>query len=607
MEGRSLHRTQSMGAAQDSGPRFTTLTLLEKTVPGAGDEPVFSRTTARLTDLIRIEPAIRPDLEALQAELDSIRENARLGDPARMFPSLVALVDRFEAVRAKAEVEHVQFLLDLKREDFHQAAELAAGLRVEVIASDARVVPGQEFDLTVAVINDGPFSFSEARSTTELPPDWDSVYVDSSGDLGPGQRFEQHMRVRVGDTPAFTQPYWLRVEREADRFVWGDTPAPALPFEGSLMPTLVEIAYEGIPIRIPRSAAYRYVDEVLGERRTQVQVVPELSVSLSPEAGVVPLGGARAKEFTVAVGNESPGGGEVEVRLEVPEGWTVTPPTRSVEFAREGETASLQFRVDVPAVAGEYTVRARAAMLGKSFDRGYRVIAYPHIETRHIYADARSRVRVFDVSTEVRNVGYVEGAGDQVADSIRQLGVPVTFLNADDLGRGDLSVYDTIVLGVRAYAVRDDLRAYNQRLLDYARDGGTLVVQYNTYQILDQEFGPYPFTISRPHDRVTVEEAPVTFLDPEHPLLVSPNRLGPGDFDGWVQERGLYFLGEWDERYTPLLESNDPGEEPKAGGLVVAPFGDGYYIYTGYAFFRQLPAGVPGAYRLFANLISLGD
>jgi hypothetical protein len=214
---------------------------------------------------------------------------------------------------------------------------------------------------------------------------------------------------------------------------------------------------------------------------------------------------------------------------------------------------------------------------------------------------------VFDVATRVRSVGYVEGAGDEVADALRQLGIPVTFLTADDLARGDLSVYDTIVLGIRAYAVRNDLRAYNRRLLDYAASGGTLVVQYNTYQILDQEFGPYPFTINRPHDRVTVEEAPVTFLEPAHPLLNTPNLLAPDDFEGWVQERGLYFMGDRDPRYTPVLAANDPGEDPKDGGLMVARVGDGYYIYTGYAFFRQLPAGVPGAYRLFANLVSLGN
>jgi hypothetical protein len=295
------------------------------------------------------------------------------------------------------------------------------------------------------------------------------------------------------------------------------------------------------------------------------------------------------------------------VSLSTPLGWTVDPASEIVRFSRQGETATVGFVVEVPDRAGRYEVSATARMNGREYGEGYRAIAYPHIETRHIYSPAASRVEVFDVHAMVDTVGYIEGAGDQVADSIRQLGIPVTLLTAEDLARGDLSVYDTIVLGIRAYAVRDDLRAHNQRLLDYVAGGGTLVVQYNTYQILDAQYGPYPFAINRPHDRVTVEDAPVRLLNPDHPALSTPNAIGDADFEGWVQERGLYFLGDWDERYLPLLGSNDPGEEDRQGGMVVAEIGAGRYVYTGYAFFRQLPAGVPGAYRLFANLISLGN
>lgn len=607
MEGRSLHRTQSMGAAQNSGPGFTSLTLVEKTVPGANDEPLFSRTTATLMDLADLEPALRPDLATLQAAIDAVRDEARLRQPSRIFPALVALIRQFDELREKATVEQVAFLLDLKRPDFHEAAQLAAGLRVEVLASDDTLVPGQEFDLRVAVVNDGPFEFNDVSWSTAFPAGWEDTYEGSSGDLTSGQRFEQRLTVTVGEDAAYTQPYWLETPRRNDRFVWGDTGSASQPFAPPLMETTVAVEYDQTSVEIPRHAVYRYVDEVLGERRALVKVVPDLSVSLSPSVAVVPLAGERDKEFTVSLSNELPQGGMAEVHLEVPEGWTVRPASRMVTFGRAGETASIQFSVEVPAEGGEFEVRATAAMAGKSHDIGYRVIAYPHIETRHIYADARSEVKVFDIATQVRNIGYVAGAGDEVADALRQLGIPVTFLTADDLARGDLSVYDTIVLGIRAYAVREDLRAYNQRLLDYAGAGGTLVVQYNTYQILDRQFGPYPFTINRPHDRVTVEEAPVTFLDPGNALVTVPNRLGPSDFEGWVQERGLYFLGDWDPRYVPVLASNDPGEEPKAGGLVVAQVGEGYYIYTGYAFFRQLPAGVPGAFRLFANLVSLGD
>jgi hypothetical protein len=265
----------------------------------------------------------------------------------------------------------------------------------------------------------------------------------------------------------------------------------------------------------------------------------------------------------------------------------------------------VQFVVTAPNAQGDFTIQAVAKAGNQEFKTGYTAIAYPHIETRYIYAPAESKVELFDVNTQVTTIGYVEGAGDRVPEALRQLGLNTTMLSSDDLANRDLSRFQTIILGVRAYAVRDDLRAYNNRLLEYVENGGTLIVQYNTYEILDSQFGPYPFTIRRPHDRVTKEEAPVKILDPSNRLFNFPNKITDRDFEGWVQERGLYFLGTWDSNYKPLLESNDPGEEPKQGGLVTAKYGKGTYVYTGYGFFRQLPAGVRGAYRLFANLVSI--
>ncbi len=197
------------------------------------------------------------------------------------------------------------------------------------------------------------------------------------------------------------------------------------------------------------------------------------------------------------------------------------------------------------------------------------------------------------------------GTGDDVPGAIRQLGLPVTMIDEDRLRSGRLDEFDVIVLGVRAYEVRDDLRASNPRLLDWVRDGGTLLVQYNKYEFTEGDFAPYRATMARPHDRVTEEEAPVRLLRPDASALSEPNDIGERDFRGWVQERGLYFLHEWGEAFTPLLSTSDRGEEEKRGSLLVAPLGEGLYVYTGLAFFRQLPAGVPGAYRLFANLLSL--
>jgi hypothetical protein len=227
------------------------------------------------------------------------------------------------------------------------------------------------------------------------------------------------------------------------------------------------------------------------------------------------------------------------------------------------------------------------------------------METHHLYAPAESRASVFDVRTGISAVGYVEGVGDTVPDALKQLGMNVTMLTPQDLATGDLSRFPTIVLGVRAYQAREDVRNYNKRLLDYASNGGNLVVQYNRSEdVGNVQYGPYPFTINN-SDRVTREEAPVKILQPAHPLFNLPNKIDAADFDGWVQERGTYFLRTFDTRYTPLLESGDPGEMPLQGGLVTVRYGKGTYTYTGYVFFRELQAGVKGAYRLFANLVSL--
>jgi len=342
-----------------------------------------------------------------------------------------------------------------------------------------------------------------------------------------------------------------------------------------------------------------------GEERADIKVVPALSVRITPDVAVIPLGGKRQKEFTVNIENQSTTAVDGDVRLVVPQGWAVSPATQPVKFTRQGEKASAQFMLTAPAVGGDFKVRAIARIGSQEFQTGYTVVAYPHIEAHYLYAPAESTVEVFDVKTAISSLGYIEGVGDTVPDALRQLGINVVMLTPQDLATGDLSKFPTIVLGVRAYSARDDVRSYNKRLLDYVSNGGNLVVQYNRSEdVGNLQFGPYPFTINN-NDRVTKEEAPVKVLQPSHPVFNVPNKITPGDFDGWVQERGTYFMRTWDPRYTPLLESGDPGEMPLEGGLVTVKYGKGTYTYTGYVFFRELPAGIKGAYRLFANLVSL--
>jgi hypothetical protein len=317
---------------------------------------------------------------------------------------------------------------------------------------------------------------------------------------------------------------------------------------------------------------------------------------------------AAAREVRVALVNNSKGSVESTVALELPSGWTSSPTDQKVAFAREDEAQTVRFQVmPAPGAAvGEHRIRAAVSASGQTFARGYEVIEYPHIRRQHIYYEAEARLKVIDVQTRPNlTVGYIMGVGDEVPPAIRQLGVTLEMIDADTLAWGDLARFNTIVTGVRAYERRADLRANNSRLLDYTRNGGTLVVQYNKFEFNEAQYGPFPAQVSS--DRVTDENAPVRILEPTDPIFTTPNRIADTTWQGWVQERGLYFIGERDSRYRALLEMEDPfpnNPDPKRGALVVAQYGKGRWIYVGLGLWRQLPAGVDGAYQLLANLIT---
>jgi hypothetical protein len=298
------------------------------------------------------------------------------------------------------------------------------------------------------------------------------------------------------------------------------------------------------------------------------------------------------------------------VTLEAPAGWQVEPAQVPVAFTKPGERTTVSFRVLPPARpgAGRHTVHAVFQSADARYDRGYTVIDYPHTPPRLLFRDAAVTFSAFPVAVAPGlRVGYIEGAGDDGPTALAQLGVNVELLDAADVTTGDLDRFDAIVAGIRAYEVRPDLIAANRRFVDWVAAGGTFIVQYNKQEFVEGGFAPGTVGMAGSADRVTDENAAVRLLQPDHPALASPNRIGPADFEGWVQERGLYFLSRWDETYTPLLEMNDTGEPPRRGSLLVAKHGQGTYVYVALSFFRQWPEGVPGAYRLLANLVSLGN
>jgi len=645
-EGRSLHRSQGQGTVQNRGPSNTSLQLVQKSVEVADNADLFAGVLYKLPDLAQLEPSLGSDLTQLEQRITAIHQKANLARPSDLVPDLIAGLKQIQQIRSRATNDQSKFLLQQKEGDFQEAIRLSGGLVLDVLADDETVTPGQQFRATVSIINGGPYNYTGVAVNFDLPPGWEATLqpsqtegqggrggrgggaaqagqgggargggqrgggaaaapVQQPGVVSPGQKYDQVYAIKVPANATFTQPYWLREPRKGDRFVWPAGSAVNMPFDPALLMTRASLNYDGASISLEKTAEFRSSDRMYGEERADIKVVPALSVRITPDVAVIPLGGKRQKEFTVNIENQSTTAVDGDVRLVVPQGWTVSPATQPVKFTRQGEKASAQFMVTAPAVGGDFKVRAIARIGSQEFQTGYTVVAYPHIEAHYLYAPAESTVEVFDVKTAISSLGYIEGVGDTVPDALRQLGINVVMLTPQDLATGDLSKFPTIVLGVRAYSARDDVRSYNKRLLDYVSNGGNLVVQYNRSEdVGNLQFGPYPFTINN-NDRITKEEAPVKVLQPSHPVFNVPNKITPGDFDGWVQERGTYFMRTWDPRYTPLLESGDPGEMPLEGGLVTVKYGKGTYTYTGYVFFRELPAGIKGAYRLFANLVSL--
>ena len=338
-----------------------------------------------------------------------------------------------------------------------------------------------------------------------------------------------------------------------------------------------------------------------------MRVVPLVDVKLEPTNIVWPADGDAERDFTVSLVYNGSEPYEGEVGLEI-DGWQ-TPVPRRFSFERVGDSRRFVFSVVRPAGVVNERVGIRAVAVGDDrlrFDRGVQVVAYSHIRLTPLVVPARSDIRVVPmVVPTLSSVGYVRGAADRVPEALTQIGVPVEVLDGEQLARGDLSRYDVIIVGSRAYETDSTLVENNERLMEYTRSGGLLIVQYQQYQFFRGRYAPYSLEVARPHDRVTDETAPVRILRPDHPVFNVPNRIGPEDWTEWPQERGLYFAGTWDDSYQPLLEMNDAGRPPLRGGLLVARYGAGTYVYTGISFFRSLPAGTPGAFRLFVNLLGL--
>jgi hypothetical protein len=414
----------------------------------------------------------------------------------------------------------------------------------------------------------------------------------------------------AADAPFTSKPYFERGAFQDARYTLLDASQFGKPATDAPVRVRVSYTVDGAQVSAREVVRRREARLPYGFAMRELRVVPALAVTSSPSTVVVPLK-AQTKKFAVQVEvlNNKESGSRGEVTLRAPQGWTVEPARAPFSFARGGEREMYSFSVTVPSIADrEYTLQAVAVADGREYLEGYETIEYRDLETRQLYRPAATSVRGIDVQTVPGlKVGYVMGVGDQVPDGIRQLGYDVTLLDANELARGDLSRFDTIVTGTRAYAVREDLKTYNRRLLDWVERGGNLIVLYNTQELVPNQFAPKPGDLTSRAEEVSEEDSPVDVLAPDAPMLNFPNKITKADFDAWVEQRGSKFWSKWDPAYRPIIATWDRGQQPQQGGWLWTRHGKGHYTYFAYAMHRQLPYGVPGAYRLMANLIALGN
>jgi hypothetical protein len=487
-----------------------------------------------------------------------------------------------------------------KRAELLEAIRCAAGIWVEAIADRQTVAPGEPLRVTATVIARG--TGAATLTGHDLAPALGSRARTVA--LARNAPARETFEVAFAPETPCSQPYWLGPGGTEGLHGPAAPALAGLPEDPPALSVTFHLLAFGVPFDLTAPVRHRFADQVLGERYQPLVVVPPVMVNF-PEPVQV-LGDASARRISlVAVAGRKVAG---TLRLQASPGWRVEPAELAFSLARAGDEARLSVLLTPPAQAGAepgaLTVLAETGGVLQPA-RGVLRIDYPHVPLQTLFPEARVRLVRLDLRLGGRRIGYVAGAGDEVPAALRPLGYQVDLLGDAELAAADLSVYHAIVVGVRAFNTRPALAQLNGRLLDYVAGGGTEIVQYNVDQgLVTRAVGPYPFRISR--GRVTDERAAMTFLAPEQPLLNRPNRITQADFQGWVQERGTYFAEDWDARYAPIFSVADPGEPPAAGSLIVAPHGKGHFVYTGLGFFRQLPAGVPGAYRLFANLLALG-
>lgn len=583
-ESRSMHKSQGFGSARQRGINYEYFKLMKGS---PAEKDLFDGVE---TSWIRIAAAA-----GIQDLINNVVYNYKADAPQNTLPQLLEIRKKIQSLADKDPI--VPYWKVNKLAQIEKIILSAAGIFAEANASDFMTVPGGETLITAQVLQrNGVDCFLEK---VVYPVTGDSMVNKV---LGANELNTFKHALKVPSDAAFTNPYWLNKEHTSGEFFIDDLTIMGVPVNAPAFELEYWIKINGEPMIVKVPVRYKYTDPVKGEVYRELEILPSVTINADVKSFV--FNELKPKTLLATIRSNAPSKGEV--RLIVPKGWICTVEDPVFDFSKKNQEKRVKINVIPSANASADELKLTLVIGDKTYNHAITRIEYDHIPYQFILSESKVKLVLVDLKLGKKKIGYIPGAGDLVAQSLRQVGYEVDELSDDFLATGDLSQYEAIISGVRAYNVNERLEIYQSNLMKYVENGGNYIVQYNTNSRvgpIKTGVGPFPFTVSR--NRVTDEKSPVSFLSPSHPSLNVPNKISMKDFEGWVQERGIYFATDIDASYQKILAMNDAGEEPFDGSLIVAKYGKGHFVYTGLAFFRQLPAGVPGAYRLFSNLIDL--
>ncbi|MGI8636224.1 MAG: PIG-L family deacetylase [Segetibacter sp.] len=632
--GYSLHRSQNGGHRSEVNGRFVQYyERLKSNVKSEEKETgFFDGIDTSITGIYSVTGEVPPPgvLTLLTAIAEDVNNALNAFEPrnlASIFPFLTSgLSNTRAAIRLSTNQPEARFMLQVKEQQFMDAINTVAGIQLQAMAVPMATkekrsfyepqptmgfaVAGQPFKVEATLVNNSPVLITPKSIQLVTPAGWK---VDSNNqDLQPlkvNDKTELSFIVTVPDNAPFTKPYFSRTSIQESQYKLQDTESESLPW--STPPLRISASYlinnELINIMLPVEA--KQANLPYGYNQYTVKVAPAIGLNIQPATGIVPLNSkVKTVNTKVEVVNNFEGAINGIITLQTPAGWKVEPLKTPFAFTKAGEKSIYSIKVTMPAIEERiYEIKAIATANGKEYTQGYDLITHRDVDQSILYHPAIAMIKGMDVNVYPGlRIGYVMGVGDEVPAGLEQLGAKVHLLTSTDLATGLLSQYDVVMIGTRAYAVRQDLKTYNQRLLEYAKNGGHLIVLFQTPEFVPETMAPIKAHLPGDPEEVSEENSPVKILDGRHPVLNYPNKITSADFENWVEQRGSKFFSTWDTAYVPIISTQDIGQAPQQGGWLMAKYGKGHYTYCAYSFHRQLPYGVKGAYRIMANLISYG-